>query len=134
MIKLIISNAGMKKIKSLGLRISQSRNLRLVTEHPQSNYGFGVILYAHTGDILDGVSFRTLRDNYGAVIVTDLFPKKITGALGLLETEDGIISGMSLEKYAQKIGISRQEMYRRATTDTSKKIIKIGNMWFIKKY
>ena len=63
--------------------------LTWTTDHAQSSYGLGVLLYK-TGEILDGATFLGLRDGVGAFIVTTR-PEKVCGALGVPLGEDGII-------------------------------------------
>jgi hypothetical protein len=73
--------------KAAGVR--QRSRLTWTTDHSQSHYGLGVLLYAN-GDMLDGFSFRGLRDALGAVIETT-DQAKACGALGVPEGEPGIM-------------------------------------------
>ena len=72
--------------------------LRWTTVHAASSYGLGVLLY-RWGQVLDGFSFRELRDNLGATIRTS-DPEKVRQALGVPIREPGIIGppGASLIK------------------------------------
>lgn len=61
------------------------RALRWTVHDPRSRYGQGVLLYRHPGDgvdILDGATFRALRDTLGARLETDN-PDRARNALGL---------------------------------------------------
>ena len=60
-------------------------------DHSASSYGLGVMIYDN-GDVLDGWSFRELRDRLGAVIETDDL-EKVCRALGVPIGEPGISSG-----------------------------------------
>jgi len=68
----------------------EDKNFKLswTTDHAASSYGLGVLLYP-TGEILDGATFRGLRDGVGAFIVTTR-PEKVCGALGVPLGEDGV--------------------------------------------
>lgn len=61
----------MEAIKSLGLRQINPETLRLVTDHPASNYGIGVLLRGKSGMILDGRQFERLHKVFGAWIECD---------------------------------------------------------------
>jgi hypothetical protein len=61
----------------------------MTTDHSASHYGLGVMIYSN-GDILDGFTFRGLRDAFGATIETDS-PEKVCRALGLPAGEPGIM-------------------------------------------
>jgi hypothetical protein len=56
---------------------------------PASSYPFGIIL-DEDGGILDGATFRGLRDSFGARIETD-DPELVCAALGLPVDEPGIL-------------------------------------------
>lgn len=60
--------------------------LRWTTAHPASSYGGGVLLYRNGKDMLDGATFRALRDERGARIETDR-PDRARRALALLSSE-----------------------------------------------
>lgn len=81
------------KIRLISLE-GEETPLEFTTEHPQSSYGLGVLLFPN-GDILDGNGFRSLRDG-GARIVTDS-PDKIREALGVPLEERGIFRGEEIE-------------------------------------
>jgi hypothetical protein len=63
--------------------------LTWTTNHPASQYGFGVLLDENE-ELLDGARFRELRDTYGATIETD-DPEKVCDTLDLPIGEAGII-------------------------------------------
>lgn len=63
-----------------------SRALRWTTAHAASRHGYGVLLYRNGGEILDGATFRALRDGRGAWIETDR-PDRATDALGMPRNE-----------------------------------------------
>ena|SRR3990172_5889511 len=71
------------------LKARQRARLTWTTDHPASSYGLGVMMYAN-GDILDGFTFRGLRDTLGARIETT-DPGKVCKALGVPVGELGII-------------------------------------------
>lgn len=60
----------------------RSRALRWTVHDPRSRYGFGVLVYRNTRNILDGATFRALRDGRGARLETDN-PARAREALGL---------------------------------------------------
>lgn len=62
------------------------RALRWTTAHPASSYGGGVLLYRNGRDLLDGATFRALRDGRGAWLETDR-PDRARRALALLQNE-----------------------------------------------
>jgi hypothetical protein len=63
------------------------RALRWTIRHAASHYGGGVLLYRHTKAILDGATFRALRDARGAWIETDN-PERVARALGVPWQDD----------------------------------------------
>jgi hypothetical protein len=71
------------------LKTRRRSRLHWTTGHSASHYGLGVLLYA-SGDILDGNTFRALRDTLGARIETD-DARKVCGALGVPHGEPGIV-------------------------------------------
>jgi len=74
--------------KTAGIR--QRSRLIWTTEHSQSRYGAGVLLY-HNGNLLNGFNFRGLRDRLGArILTTD--SQRVCRALGVPEGERGIDS------------------------------------------
>ena len=70
------------------LKARRRSRLTWTTDHSQSHYGLGVMLYSN-GDILDGFNFRGLRDTLGARIETT-DPAKVCRALGIPAGEPGI--------------------------------------------
>lgn len=62
------------------------RALRWTISHPLSSYGSGVLVYRNGRDILDGATFRALRDQRGAWIETDR-PDRARSALALMHDE-----------------------------------------------
>jgi len=70
-IKLHFPPEAIEGIKALGLRQLNPETLRLMTEHPASHCGVGVILRGKTGEILDGQTFRVLHERFGAWIECD---------------------------------------------------------------
>lgn len=70
-IKLHFPDYGMDAIKSLGVRQNNPETLRLVTDHPKSSYGIGVLLRGKSKDILDGLSFMAMHNAFGAWIECD---------------------------------------------------------------
>lgn len=63
-----------------------TRALRWTTSHPASSYGGGVLLYRNGRDLLDGATFRLLRDERGSWLETDR-PDRARRALALLQDE-----------------------------------------------
>mgnify|MGYP006357707391 CR=1 FL=1 len=64
-----------------------ARALRWTTAHPASSHGGGVLLYRNGKYMLDGATFRALRDARGAWLETDR-PDRVRTALALLAGED----------------------------------------------
>lgn len=62
------------------------RALRWNVKHALSRYGQGVLVYRNGRDLLDGATFRALRDGRGARIETDR-PDRARSALGLMQEE-----------------------------------------------
>lgn len=60
--------------------------LRWNVKHPLSSYGSGVLVYRNSNDVLDGATFRNLRDTIGAWIETDR-PDRVRSALGFMSDE-----------------------------------------------
>lgn len=63
-----------------------SRALRWTVHDSRSSYGSGVLLYRNSSEILDGATFRGLRDGRGAWLETDK-PGRVRTALGLRSDE-----------------------------------------------
>ncbi len=63
-----------------------ARALRWTVHDSRSSYGSGVLLFRNSSGILDGATFRELRDHYGAWLETDL-PDRARAALGLMGGE-----------------------------------------------
>ena len=70
-IKLCFPVSGIDAIKALGLRQANPETLRLVTDHPASSYGIGVLLRGKSGEILDGRSFQAMHKAFNAWIECD---------------------------------------------------------------
>ena len=64
----------------------RSRALRWTVHDSRSSYGAGVLIYRNGRDILDGATFRHLRDHRGAWLETDR-PDQARAALALMEQE-----------------------------------------------
>lgn len=64
----------------------RSRALRWTVHDSRSSYGAGVLVYRHRRDLLDGATFRGLRDTRGAWIETDR-PDRARSALALMQDE-----------------------------------------------
>jgi hypothetical protein len=62
---------------------------RVDTTHPASSYGLGVVVDAQQR-ILDGATFRTMRDLFGFVLLTDDIDR-LASALGVPVDEPGLI-------------------------------------------
>lgn len=62
------------------------RALRWTVHDSRSSYGAGVLVYRNSRDVLDGATFRALRDARGAWIETDR-PDRARSALALLQDE-----------------------------------------------
>lgn len=62
------------------------RALRWTVHDSRSSYGAGVLVFRNGRDILDGGTFRALRDHRGAWIETDR-PDRVRSALALMEGE-----------------------------------------------
>lgn len=63
-----------------------SKALRWSVHDSRSSYGAGVLLYRNSKNILDGMTFRSLRDTRGAWIETDR-ADRVRSALSLLQDE-----------------------------------------------
>ena len=64
----------------------RSRALRWTVHDSRSSYGAGVLVYRNSSDMLDGGTFRDLRDTRGAWIETDR-PDRVRAALALMRDE-----------------------------------------------
>lgn len=64
----------------------RSRALRWTAHDSRSSYGAGVLVYRNGRDILDGATFRALRDTRGAWIETGR-PDRARSALALMQDE-----------------------------------------------
>lgn len=62
------------------------RALRWTVHDSRSRYGQGVLVYRNTSDVLDGATFRVLRDTLGARLETDR-PDRARAAMGLMQDE-----------------------------------------------
>lgn len=62
------------------------RALRWTVHDARSSYGAGVLVYRNGRDVLDGATFRALRDSRGAWIETDR-PERARSALALMQRE-----------------------------------------------
>lgn len=89
-IKLQFPPESVAALKRMGLSQRATETLRLVTDHPASNYGIGVLLRGKSGDILDGRSFAAMTNAFGAWIECDSSDTKrrvenalVTAATGL---------------------------------------------------
>ena len=60
--------------------------LRWTVHDSRFSYGAGVLVYRNRRDILDGATFRDLRDTRGAWIETDR-PDRARSALALMQDE-----------------------------------------------
>lgn len=60
--------------------------LRWTVHDSRSSYGAGVLVYRNSRDVLDGATFRVLRDQLGAWIETGR-PDRARSALALMEEE-----------------------------------------------
>lgn len=60
--------------------------------HPASRYGQGKLIHSGTDTVLDGATFRTMRDMLGAYIITT-HPRRAAIALGIDLNELGIETG-----------------------------------------
>jgi len=130
MIKLIFPNPA--KLKEVGIIPVSVVALRWTTDHPASHYGLGVLLRKYGSEIVDGATFRAARDNFGAVIVTDMSRGKICGALGVPQDEPGIVDGVITPmRYAEDHDLSRQYVHEMIQTGKLP-AQKIGENWFIK--
>ena len=70
-IKLHFPADAMAGLKRIGLRQANPETLRLVTDHPASSYGIGVLLRGKSGDLLDGAQFAKLHAAFDAWIECD---------------------------------------------------------------
>jgi len=68
--------------------VPEREPLTWTADHSSSSYGHGVML-DEDGHVLDGQTFRNLRDGIGCWIETDQ-PEKVCAALGLPQGEPGI--------------------------------------------
>ena len=62
------------------------RALRWTVHDSRSSYGAGVLVFRNGRDLLDGATFRALRDGRGAWIETDR-PDRARAALALAQGE-----------------------------------------------
>lgn len=62
------------------------RALRWTVHDSRSSYGNGALVYRNSRDILDGATFRALRDGLGARLETDR-PDRARSALALMQDE-----------------------------------------------
>jgi hypothetical protein len=62
------------------------RALRWTVHDSRSSYGSGVLVYRNGRDMLDGATFRALRDGCGARLETDR-PDRARAALRLMAEE-----------------------------------------------
>lgn len=62
------------------------RALRWTVHDPRSSYGAGVLVFRNGRELLDGATFRALRDGNGAWLETDR-PDRARAALGLMQDE-----------------------------------------------
>lgn len=129
MIKLIYPDK--QKLRETGVVPVSTVSLRWTDKHPQSSYGCGVLLYGKTGDIFDGVSYRAARALFGAVLVYNgLSRKKICGALGVTQSDDGIIEAYTIDQIAKLREVSRQYIYQLIQRDKIASI-KFGDSFFV---
>lgn len=63
-----------------------SKALRWTVHDSRSSYGAGVLVYRNSSDVLDGATFRFLRDRRSAWLETDR-PDRARSALALLQDE-----------------------------------------------
>ena len=70
-IKLQFPGQSIATLTAMGLRQNNPETLRLVTDHPASSYGIGVLLRGKSGDILDGSQFASLHKSFGAWVECD---------------------------------------------------------------
>ncbi len=70
----------------LHVRGEPPKALRWTVHDSRSSYGAGVLLFARTSNVLDGATFRRLRDHHGAWLETDR-PDRARSALALFEDE-----------------------------------------------
>lgn len=63
-----------------------SRALRWTVHDSRSSYGAGILVYRNGRDMLDGATFRQLRDMHSAWLETDR-PDRARSALALLDNE-----------------------------------------------
>ena len=88
-IKLHFPEQSIAAITAMGLRQNNPETLRLVTDHPASSYGIGVILRGKSGHQLGGREFAQLVQAFGAWIECDSFRTKqrVENALVTAATE-----------------------------------------------
>jgi hypothetical protein len=70
-IKLHFPEQSIATISAMGLRQKSPETLRLVTDHPDSRYGPGVILRSKSGEQLGAKHFAALNSAFGAWIECD---------------------------------------------------------------
>lgn len=90
MIRLLIPDSGMQKIREQGLRISNAQSLRW-TDRSANTGPEGALFYKKSGERLTAEAFLKLRDNFGAVIETTVPAERICRALGLPVEQEGIL-------------------------------------------
>jgi hypothetical protein len=88
-IKLYFPEQSIATITAMGLRQNSPETLRLVTDHPASSYGIGVILRGKSGQQLGGREFAQLAKVFGAWIEcdSDRTKQRVENALVTAATE-----------------------------------------------
>ena len=71
---------------TLNIPGERPRALRWTVHDSRSSYGAGVLVFRNGRDVLDGATFRALRDQRGAWIETDR-PDRARSALALMDEE-----------------------------------------------
>lgn len=88
----ISEDADEQSAQLLGVAPGADIGLVLDTDHPTSRYGQGKLLQLGSRAMVDGTTFRLMRDTLGAYIVTT-HPRRVAEALGVPHDEHGIETG-----------------------------------------
>lgn len=92
-----------------GAKPASSITLRYNVRHPAAESGGGVLVYHHSKTVFDGQAFRAARDNFGAVLVYNSYPRHIVcAALRVPLEEKSIIEAYTQAQWAEMKKISRQ--------------------------
>lgn len=95
-IRLYFPTESIAVISKMGLRQKSPETLRLTTNHSASSYGIGVLLRGKSGEILDGKSFQTMQEAFGAWIECDSADTKRRVENALMMNGTGLDGAISI--------------------------------------